>query len=179
MKKAVSEKLLNRLLDDMNVIWQRLYAASLPFQEDLGPRGIWVLRRINLGDVYPSDLARELAVSPSLLTQEIARLVDMGMLRREASPDDGRRRRLSLTQLGLNRLAECYDALERMLAPVFDNYSDAERATFFELLEDLSAINPPQQDEPRNDKEELQKLERENRRLKEALAKLQAEKNGD
>jgi DNA-binding MarR family transcriptional regulator len=69
--------------------------------EDLSLRQLAVLYLVREGAVFPSELARQLRISPAVVTGLLDRLEQRGYLRRLADPSDRRRLRLALTDAGL------------------------------------------------------------------------------
>src|SRR5690606_12040598 len=99
---GLSEEAGRELLELISAVSRRLLAVSHPYaaQDNLAPRGLWILGRVRAGVVHPGDLARQSHVGPSLLTAEARRLVAAGLLTSEPDPADARRARLSLTAEG-------------------------------------------------------------------------------
>lgn len=84
------------------VFAQRPIAAAgevVTARYDLGPRGAFMLSLIDRGVHYPNDLAKVLRIGRSLVTSELARLTEAGLVEAEAG-EDRRRTLLALTPAG-------------------------------------------------------------------------------
>ncbi len=82
-----------------------------------------ILRRSETGSARMGDLAEQLLSLPSRVTRQIRRLEQAGLVRREASPDDGRGVLASITDRGRDlvsgALASYSEAVrQRFLAPL-------------------------------------------------------------
>jgi DNA-binding MarR family transcriptional regulator len=69
--------------------------------QDLSLRQLAVLYLVREGAVFPSELARQLRISPAVVTGLLDRLEQRGYLTRLADAGDRRRLRLALTDTGL------------------------------------------------------------------------------
>lgn len=67
---------------------------------DLGPRGAWIVGLLEIGVNSPSALTDALQIGRSLVTSEINRLVNAGLVTASPSDSDGRRSILRLTAEG-------------------------------------------------------------------------------
>lgn len=79
---------------------------------DLSLRQVAVLYMIRNGAAYPSRIARQLRVTPAVVTGLLDRLEQRGYVRRTADPDDRRRFHVALTDAG----EAAADAVTRMLS---------------------------------------------------------------
>lgn len=95
--------------DEIGFICEGLALSSRPLrfatqaitqEYSLGPRGAWMVLLISTGEVYPLDLTKIFQVGRSLITAELNRLIDAGLINYQQSTQDGRRVRLALTPLG-------------------------------------------------------------------------------
>jgi DNA-binding MarR family transcriptional regulator len=73
---------------------------SITEEFSLGPRGAWITVLITTGQVYPLDLTKVFQVGRSLITAELTRLTEAGLITYGKSASDGRRVQLKLTPLG-------------------------------------------------------------------------------
>jgi DNA-binding MarR family transcriptional regulator len=74
----------------------------------LGPRGAWMVLLIARGGLFPMDLTNIFEVGRSLITAELNRLLEAGLITYKKHGSDGRRVELALTALGekINRRAK-------------------------------------------------------------------------
>lgn len=86
-------------------------------------------------------LARTIGFDTSTTAGVIDRLEARGLLQRNASPEDRRVRRLTLTPQGEALLAEVIPAMQRAQVRMLDPLSKAERAEFMRLLRRLVTAN--------------------------------------
>lgn len=82
-----------------------------------------ILCRSEAGSARMGDLAEQLLSLPSRVTRQIRRLEDAGLVRREASPEDGRGVLASITDRGREVVSEAIGVYaeavrERFLAPL-------------------------------------------------------------
>lgn len=89
----------------------------------LGPRGPWIVSRIGKGSASPQALARLFEIGPSLMTSELNRLAEAGLIRQRKSPEDGRKVVLSLTQKGERVRRRVGEELEALFAERLGAYS--------------------------------------------------------
>lgn len=96
-----------------------------------------------------SDLVADLDLDPGYLSRLLKRLEKLGLLRREAATEDGRRRRLRLTPAGRRTYAKLDTLSSRQVADMLASLGDAgaERlvaamATLRSLLGDTAARGP-------------------------------------
>jgi len=93
---------------------------------DLSLRQLGVLYALREGVSSPGQLARQLRVTPAVVTGLIDRLERHGYVRREAETGDRRRFRLVLTETGLAVSLEVQQALATQLAGQFASASPEE-----------------------------------------------------
>jgi DNA-binding MarR family transcriptional regulator len=111
-------------------------AATLAGVERLGPQRLTLLA------------AREGVTQPAM-TQLISRLEESGLVRREASPDDGRVVLVAITDQGRATLAHRRSARAERMAGIIAQLSPDHRAALSAALPALDALaNVPREDEP-------------------------------
>lgn len=81
-----------------------------------------------------NGVALALAVDQPRASKLVAAAVSAGLVRREADQADGRRTNLVLTADGLRQLEWVHDARRNRFATAMDDWTDAERQTFADLL---------------------------------------------
>jgi DNA-binding MarR family transcriptional regulator len=179
MSAAMPPGPTSQLLNDLGKIIYRLNAVIRPLAErhDLGPRGMWALRCIADGKVYPSDIAAAMMVGPSLVTKDLQRLMEAQLVTRQPDPSDGRRSCFELTKKGRDLSMEGFSLLEKRVAPKLKSYDAKDLVSFLRILDDLSeekwlAADVDSSLEAAKIPKRLQKLEDENRKLKLELQKL-------
>ena len=105
----------------------------------LGPRGGWMLNLISGGLVHPHELSNVLRIGRSLVSAELARLVEAGLVESRTGHPDRRRSELVLTETGLAALAEIRRDLFRILSEALVGYTPDEIRAFAAMLNKLDA----------------------------------------
>lgn len=119
-----------------------LSEASLPVRTrlGLGPRGTMILNQIGSGRVQPSEIAEALNIGRSLVTADLARVEEAGLVVRTPGADR-RRVELSVTAKGVEVMLEVKANLEKLIRERIGHRSKAEIDACTELLSELR--NPP------------------------------------
>ncbi|MFW0788496.1 MarR family winged helix-turn-helix transcriptional regulator [Gordonia sp. CPCC 205333] len=81
-----------------------------------------------------SRLAEIMVADPSTVSRHVGSLVDLGYVRREADPDDGRATLLVATDAGVARAGEIRAHRRARLHKLLDGWSDVELDTLVALL---------------------------------------------
>jgi DNA-binding MarR family transcriptional regulator len=111
--------------------WARLLGQELEgLEPSLSLRQFLVLQRIDEGNRRTVDVARAVRVTSPTMTRVIDRLVQTGLVTREADPDDRRVLRLALTPAGQRLLERRRQVLQTRVREVL---VDDGRATPEEL----------------------------------------------
>ena len=121
-------------------------AATMAIRDEfsLKPRGPWILSLISSGRVvFPSDLAKIFACSPGLITGELTRLIDAGLVATRKHEPDGRQLELRVTPLGETVNKRIGKALVAMLQDRLVGYSKDEVMFAARLLRDFAATTKP------------------------------------
>jgi DNA-binding MarR family transcriptional regulator len=84
--------------------------------------------------VRVTALAERLGVDAPTVTRKIQQLERIGLVARDADPDDRRAHRIRLTAAGQATLDRLTEAKRRWLAALLDGWSTEDRATFARLL---------------------------------------------
>lgn len=105
---------------------------------DLGPRGAWILNVISHGIAYPIELATVFRVGRSLITAELGRLTDAGLISASPGKDDRRRTELTLTALGREVSEEIRRDLMNEIRRRLAGYSAADARLIGRMLRALS-----------------------------------------
>ena len=110
------------------------YAQS----HDLGIRGIWTLSAISEGHTSPGDMARLGMLPPSVVSGDLNRLLDAGMIQRRRDGSDGRRLVYSLTESGRDLLAGAHAVYVEMLGEKMGSYPPEEIDRLLRVLYEIS-----------------------------------------
>jgi DNA-binding MarR family transcriptional regulator len=109
---------------------------------DLSLRQLAVLYLVREGAAFPSELARQLRISPAVVTGLLDRLEQRGYVRRRAEASDRRRLRLELTDAGLTASLAVEQMLSRDVAAQLGHVSSGQLdalALALDLLESVVA----------------------------------------
>ena len=118
--------------------------------QDLSLRQVAVLHLIREGAVFPSELARQLRISPAVVTGLLDRLEQRGYLRRLADASDRRRLRLALTDTGLAASLAVEQMLSRDIAAYLDRAPAPQRDALEQALDLLErVVDDLERDAPR------------------------------
>ncbi|MGH3993071.1 MAG: MarR family winged helix-turn-helix transcriptional regulator [Pseudonocardiaceae bacterium] len=96
---------------------------------------------VELADRGPkrmTALAEAVLADPSTVSRQVAQLVDLGYVERQADPEDGRASRLAATERGLAKLAEGRRRRNRMFADVLADWTAEDRERLVHLLQRLN-----------------------------------------
>jgi DNA-binding MarR family transcriptional regulator len=105
---------------------------------DLGPRGAWIVNVISHGITYPLELATTFGVGRSLITAELARLVEAGLIASRPSDSDRRKTELTLTPLGEAASQEVRAEFVNIVNTRLSGFSPEELRLASEVLRALS-----------------------------------------
>ena len=120
---------------DIGFLCEGLAFAQRPLREgnqkvikqyNLGPRGAFILNLLANGLLYPLELANALCCGRSLITAELARLTEAGLVTSRPGEVDRRRTELTLTKLGEQALAEIRAETSRIIRTNLAGYSPDE-----------------------------------------------------
>ena len=90
---------------------------------------------MNGGGLRQKEVAEEIQVSPSTLSEMIRKLEEEGYLVRRPDPDDRRAAILNLTEDGEARAGIMREAYDRMLQYLFRNMSDQDKQEMIRLFD--------------------------------------------
>jgi DNA-binding MarR family transcriptional regulator len=113
-------------------------ASKVTQRYNLGPRGAWILNVISHGVAYPLELASVFCVGRSLITAELARLIEAGLVDSRPGQDDRRKTELTLTPLGKQASAEIRDDLLAIVRRRLAGFDGQEVRLVAEVLRALS-----------------------------------------
>ena len=112
--------------------------AAITERYDLGPRGAWIMGMIESGITSPSALTEALNIGRSLVTAEINRLQQAGLITGNQSARDGRRIVLALTKEGKRAQAELRDAVNEFVMSRLAGHSKEQVLACIALLQDFT-----------------------------------------
>jgi DNA-binding MarR family transcriptional regulator len=118
-------------------------------ERGLGVRGVWTLSAISEGHTTPGAIARLMLLPPSVISGDLAQLIESAMIVRRRDDADGRRLVYSLTEAGREVLAGAHAEYVALLKGKLDSYDRSDLDRLLRMLFDVSlhlrsAIeNPP------------------------------------
>jgi DNA-binding MarR family transcriptional regulator len=122
---------------------QRDATRSITAEYSLGPRGAWIAVLISIGEVvYPLDLTKFFHIGRSLITAELTRLNDAGLIVYRKSTDDGRRVQLVLTPLGQSVQRRVKAELTKLVTRGLASYTREQAILFGRMLHDFGKVTP-------------------------------------
>jgi DNA-binding MarR family transcriptional regulator len=133
---------LSPVLEGLAFTQRPLRAATrqVTRQYDLGPRGAWILSLISGGKIYPLELSDMLKAGRSLITAELARLTEAGLVTASPGRHDRRRSELALTPLGQQACQRVRDEMARIVRRNLAGYSTEEVMLFARMLRDVRQL---------------------------------------
>ena len=147
MKKVGDKSGLSLSWDEIGFICEGLSLAPQPMvlavkdvteEYSLGPRGAWITILIaTTAPIYPLDLAKTFGVGRSLITAELTRLAEAGILEFEQNAEDGRRTDLKLTPRGNTVQRRVKEGLSQLILRRLAAYSRDEILLCARLLHDF------------------------------------------
>lgn len=123
-----------RMLMGRRMIARTAIANTVPGLDLSHLDALDVMQRIE-GEVTVGAIAEAMRMDPSRGSRIVAELVSRGVLRRDASQQDGRRSLLVMTELGCRLQAERRAVKASVLEEVLDGWSEEELAAFSHLFE--------------------------------------------
>lgn len=107
---------------------------------EVAPHQFSVLAKVEGGPMTPRQLAEAESVSGPSMSRTIACLTDLGLLRREADPDDGRQAWMHLTPEGRTALVNTRARRDQWMLARVEELSDRECAVLEEAREILAKV---------------------------------------
>lgn len=105
---------------------------------DLGPRGAWIVGLLEVGVNSPSGLTEVLCIGRSLVTAEINRLLQAGLISGNQDASDGRRTVLALTDEGKQVSRELRQTVNDFVTSRLAGYSREQILAATTLLQDFA-----------------------------------------
>lgn len=143
--RAIAAPVLSR--DEIGYFSQALSAARGQFgmatkamcaEFGLAPRGPWIIGVLGKTPMAPHLLAEIFSVGRSLITAELVKLTDAGLIRQEKDEADGRRVTLFLTPLGRKAYDRLGTDMGSFLSTRLSGYSRDEIMLCARLLSDFA-----------------------------------------
>jgi DNA-binding MarR family transcriptional regulator len=106
---------------------------------DLGPRGTWMLNLVSNGFNHPHELAEMLRIGRSLVSAELARLTEAGLIVAHQGKGDRRRSELALTPCGETALKEVRAELAQLVTDSLGHYAPEELRLCGRILADMQS----------------------------------------
>lgn len=109
-----------------NAILSALAAEGL---QDVGqPRILFLLKEEGADGALPAqqELAQRLHVSPSTIANSLKSLERMGYITKQADAQDGRKKRVAITEKGRDARTRCISIFSRVDAQLYDGFSQQE-----------------------------------------------------
>jgi DNA-binding MarR family transcriptional regulator len=117
----------------------RVAAKQVREEYSLGPHGPWIVGLIASNQVvYPSDLTKVLRCGRSLISAELNKLSEAGLINCRKSEEDGRQIELSVTPLGAETNDRVAESLTCMLEERLVHYTREDILYCARLLRDLT-----------------------------------------
>lgn len=147
MKKSSQADKLELSWDEISFITGGMTLALRPIstatnnitkEYSLGRRGAWILILISTGHVFPLELTNVFRVGRSLVTAELTRLTEAGLINYRKSNRDGRRTELALTPLGEKVCLQVRELLTNLVIQRLSGYTRSEILLCARLLRDFS-----------------------------------------
>lgn len=135
--------------DEIGLIAEGLALGLMPIEQatdpiiaqyDLGPRGAMIMGLISSGKRFPTELSEALRTGRSLITSDLARLTEAGLITATRSRDDRRRTELGLTGKGKAAWQRARGEMERILRINLAHYSAREIRLFIRMLCDARRL---------------------------------------
>jgi DNA-binding MarR family transcriptional regulator len=103
---------------------------------DLGPRGGWILNLIEVGQIFPRDLAAMFKVGRSLITAELVRLTAAELITTRPGESDRRKTELMLTAKGQAAADQIRAAMMEIVTHRLAAYAPAQIRLLTQMLLD-------------------------------------------
>lgn len=106
-----------------------LSALAAEGLQDVGqPRILFLLREEGADGALPAqqELAQRLHVSPSTIANSLNSLERMGYITRQSDPEDGRKKRIAITEKGRDARKRCSAVFDRVDEQLYAGFSPQE-----------------------------------------------------
>lgn len=135
--------MLSRIVTGLLFAQRPISAAGNAVTErfKLGPRSAYILSLIDRGVEYPKDLALVLRIGRSLMTAELTRLAEAGLIAAQAGADR-RHSLLRLTPLGMQVTGAFRDRVSELLQSRLKSYTREQVELFADMLLHIQEEGP-------------------------------------
>ncbi len=135
---ALTEDEIGYVIEGLAFSQRPIRAATKEVTEhhDLGPRGTFILALVAQGVTSPMELASVLRVGRSLITAELVRLTNAGLVTSTEGVKDRRRLQLSLTEAGQTAREKVRSAMGQIVTENLAAYTPDEIRLFAQMLHD-------------------------------------------
>lgn len=140
MKTTKKEELIVELISSLHQLKKRAFESIKSSFSDRKLSYIhWRLLSVlkNAGKKYPGELAKELGISPSAVSQYVNGLLKEKLVTIEVSRDDRRLRQVMLTRKGENFINNCREKSRRAIELQFANLTKEEIETLLKIFRKL------------------------------------------
>lgn len=133
---------------ELSVLWRRARASArkvaVEVHPDLdsGAYGLLVLLQQE-GALRLTDLAARVGVGKPSVSRQVAMLQELGLVRKQSDPADGRAQTISLTPQGKASLAQAQQARKEHFRQVWAQWDPEDLSTLGGLLHKLNAAPGP------------------------------------
>lgn len=125
---------MDKVTNHLIIQWSRM------FNDDLGISHILVLSHLKAsGKSRPSDIARNLGLTPSTLTHLSEKLVKKKLVLRITDESDRRISYLSITDKGIDMIHKAYECGHALRRNLYERLAEEERAQLLRIFEKLTA----------------------------------------
>lgn len=124
----------------------RAAARDVTRRYGLGPRGAFILSLISNGIAYPLELASVFKVGRSLITAELAKLSEAGLIVATPGKKDRRRSQQALTPAGEAACEEVRAGMARIISRNLAGYSQEEVRLFARMLHDVRRLEDEEEE---------------------------------
>ncbi|MFM5907273.1 MAG: MarR family winged helix-turn-helix transcriptional regulator, partial [Novosphingobium sp.] len=107
-----------------------------------GPRGAWLINLIKAGVCFPNELSEVMGIGRSLMSAELARLTDAGLITSKPGSTDKRRTELNLTAKGAAEHEGIRAEIDRIIRNALAGYSPDEVRLLIRMLRSLREGTP-------------------------------------
>jgi DNA-binding MarR family transcriptional regulator len=121
-----------------NLVSLKSYARSIEHIFYLRPVEYTILQLVREGQcTTPSQLAKELAITPPSMSVWLDKLSARKLLSRSKSASDGRASQVQLTASGMRLITQAHEALQKSEQAMLSVLSAGERVMLLEILQKL------------------------------------------